>query len=137
VPVQPLPPTGRETGLFSTNDTISHEDVQTANMVRNHHHAKSINDAGWAAFLSILTYKAVCAGRRVIAVPPAYTSQRCSGPGCGAMVQQGLSVRWHACLDCGTSLHRDHNAAKNRADRAGSSGSVALAASESRASAGL
>jgi putative transposase len=28
-------------------------------------------------------------------------------------VQKGLSVRWHACPDCGTSLHRDHNAAKN------------------------
>jgi transposase len=24
-----------------------------------------------------------------------------------------LSVRWHSCPACGTSLHRDHNAAKN------------------------
>ena len=49
--------------LVATNDTIYHEDLQTANMVRNHHLAKSIQDAGWAAFLSILTYKAACAGR--------------------------------------------------------------------------
>ena len=42
----------------------------------------------------------------------AFTSQRCSGR-CGAMVAKGLSVRWHSCPDCGTSLHRDHNAALN------------------------
>jgi transposase len=24
-----------------------------------------------------------------------------------------VSVRWHLCPDCGTSLHRDHNAALN------------------------
>jgi putative transposase len=66
--------------------------------------------------LSILSHKAAWAGRRVIAVPPAYTSQTCSG--CGVMVSKGLSVRWHACPDCGVSLHRDHNAAKNR-ERAG------------------
>jgi putative transposase len=44
-------------------------------------------------------------------MPPAYTSQICSG--CGAVVKRGLSVRWHSCPDCATSLHRDQNAAKN------------------------
>jgi putative transposase len=97
--------------LVRENDTIYHEDLQTANMVRNHHLAKSIQDAGWAAFLSILTYKAACAGRLVVAVPPAFTSQICSG--CGALVSKGLSIRWHSCPECGTSLHRDHNAALN------------------------
>jgi putative transposase len=97
--------------LVQTNDTIYHEDLQTANMVKNHHLAKNISDAGWSAFLSILSHKAACAGRRVVAVPPAYTSQMCSG--CGGVVQKGLSVRWHSCPDCGTSLHRDHNAARN------------------------
>jgi putative transposase len=65
--------------LVRANDTISHKDLPTANMVQNHHLAKSISDAGWSQFLSILTYKAVCAGRRVVAVSPAYTSQICSG----------------------------------------------------------
>jgi putative transposase len=104
--------------LVRENDTIYHEDLQTANMLKNHHLAKSISDAGWSAFLSILVAKAAYAGRRVVAVPPAYTSQTCSG--CGVIVHKGLSVRWHACPDCGTSLHRDHNAAKNieRAGRA-------------------
>jgi putative transposase len=122
--------------LVRENDTIYHEDLQTANMVKNHHLATSISDAGWSAFLSILSYKAACAGRRVVAVPPAYTSQWCSG--CGVLVSKGLSVRWHACTDCGTSLHRDHNAAKN-IERLGQSrrGGVALAAAENRASVGL
>jgi putative transposase len=97
--------------LVHANDTIYHENLQPANMLKNHHLAKSISDAGWGAFLTILMYKAACAGRRVVGVNPAYTSQRCSG--CGVLVSKGLSVRWHACPDCGMSLHRDHNAAKN------------------------
>jgi len=104
--------------LVRANDTIYHEELQTANMLKNHHLAKSIADAGWGVFLSILSFKAVCAGRSVVVVPPAYTSQRCSG--CGRLVWKGLSVRWHQCPyeDCGTSLHRDHNAARN-IERAG------------------
>jgi putative transposase len=97
--------------LVHHNDTIYHEDLQTANMLKNHHLAKSISDAGWSQFLSILAAKAAYAGRRVVAVPPAYTSQACSG--CGTAVAKSLSVRWHTCPKCGTSLHRDHNAAVN------------------------
>ena len=92
-------------------DTIYHEELQVANMLKNYHLAKSIADAGWSAFLSILAFKAACAGKQVVAVNPAYTSQTCSG--CGAVVKKGLSVRWHACPDCGARLHRDHNAARN------------------------
>jgi putative transposase len=115
--------------LVCENDTIYHENLQPANVVKNHHLVKSIPDAGWGAFLTILTYKAACAGRRIIAVKPAYTSQWCSG--CGELVDKGLSARWHVCPQCGTSLHRDHNAAKN-IERLGRSlqGGVALAASE-------
>ncbi|HEX3272943.1 MAG TPA: transposase [Ktedonobacterales bacterium] len=122
--------------LVRANDMIYHEDLQTANMVRNHHLAKSIQDAGWAAFLSILSFKAACAGRKVQAVTPAFTSQRCSG--CGVVVAKGLSVRWHSCPDCGTSLHRDHNAARN-IERAGQArrGGVAVVAAENRESVGL
>ncbi len=120
--------------LVQHNDTLYHEDLQTANMLKNHHLDKSISDAGWSRFLSILSAKAVWAGRRVVAVPPAYTSQACSG--CGVLVAKGLSVRWHSCPDCGASLHRDHNAAKN-IERLGQSlrGGEALAASENRESA--
>ena len=63
--------------------------MQTANLLharRNHPLATRISDAGWAAFLSLLAFTAVCAGKRAVAVPPACTSQRCSGPNCGVLV---------------------------------------------------
>jgi putative transposase len=101
--------------LVRANDVIYHEDLQVRTMVRNHHLAKSIQDAGWAVFLSILNFKAANAGRSVVALTPAFTSQTCSG--CGVVVHKGLSVRWRRCPECGTSLHRDHNAAKNRERR--------------------
>jgi putative transposase len=97
--------------LVRQYDTIYYEDLQTANLVKNPSLAKSISDAGWSAFLAILVFKAAYAGKQAVAVPPAYTSQVCSG--CGVLVQQGLSVRWHSCPACDTNLHRDHNAARN------------------------
>ena len=99
--------------LVRQYDVIVCEDLRVRNMLKNHHLAKSISDAGWSAFLSILTFKAAGAGKRVVAVEPAYTSQRCSS--CGRIVWKGLSVRWHACPyeDCGVRLDRDHNAARN------------------------
>ena len=97
--------------LLKQYDTDSYEDVQVANLVQNGHLAKSIHDAGWSQFCTILVFKAGNAGKQAVAVPPAYTSQVCSG--CGVLVQKGISVRWHACPECGASLHRDHNAALN------------------------
>jgi hypothetical protein len=72
---------------------------------------KSIHDAGWYAFRRILTCKAACAGKRVEAIPPAFTTQDCSG--CGERVQKSLSVRTHICTNCGLILDRDENAALN------------------------
>jgi putative transposase len=56
--------------LVRAYDTIYLEDLRVANLVRNRHLAKSISDAGWAQFCTILDAKAACAGRRVCAVPP-------------------------------------------------------------------
>jgi putative transposase len=72
---------------------------------------KSIHDAGWRQFLSILAFKAACAGKRVEAVNPAYTSQDCSG--CGERIYKSLSVRTHVCTNCDLMLDRDENAALN------------------------
>jgi len=97
--------------LLRRYDTIYLEDLRVANMVRNRHLAKSISDAGWAAFRTILEAKAACAGRRVIAIPAQYTSQDCSG--CGERIPKSLSVRTHVCTSCGLVLDRDENAARN------------------------
>ena len=97
--------------LVQQYDVIYHEDLRVRNMVKNHCLAKSISDAGWAQFITILTFKAASAGKRVLVVNPAFTSQRCSG--CGAMVWKGLSTRWHECPECGLSIHRDHNSARD------------------------
>ncbi len=97
--------------LVRENDVIYLEDLQIANMVRNHHLAKSISDAAWAQFRSILAYKAACAGKRVEAIPAQYTSQDCSG--CGERVPKSLSVRTHVCPSCGLVIDRDENAAIN------------------------
>jgi putative transposase len=104
--------------LLRKYDTIYLEDLQVRNMVRNHHLAKSISDAGWAAFRTILTSKAAYAGKWVVAVPPAFTSQDCSGvlpdgSRCTQRVAKSLSVRTHVCPSCGLVLDRDENAAKN------------------------
>jgi putative transposase len=72
---------------------------------------KSIQDAGWRHFLSILAYTAACAGKRVEAINPAHTSQDCSG--CGERISTSLSVRTHVCTNCGLILDRNENAAKH------------------------
>jgi putative transposase len=87
--------------------------------VRNHTLAKSMSDAGWNQFLTILTHKAEEAGVVVVVVNPAGTSQVCSG--CGRSVPKTLCDRWHTCPyeDCGLSLQRDHNSAREILNRAG------------------
>jgi putative transposase len=60
-------------GLLQQYDVIYLEDLQVRNMVQNRHLAKSISDAEWAAFRTILTSTAAYAGKWVIAVPPART----------------------------------------------------------------
>ncbi len=116
--------------LVRENDTIYLEDVQVANLVRKPAPKpdgtggflpngakrkaglnKSISDAGWSQFRSILTSKAAWAGKRVELVPPAYTSQDCSG--CGERVAKSLSSRTHVCPAGGLVMDRDETAAVN------------------------
>ena len=97
--------------LVKNYGRIAVEDLRIKNMVRNHHLARSISDAGWGQFVSILSYKAEYAGREFVQVNPNGTSQICSG--CGATVKKSLSTRVHNCPACGLSLNRDFNAALN------------------------
>jgi putative transposase len=79
---------------------------------------KSVNDAGWGEFISILSNKAENAGLKVIAVNPNGTSQECSS--CGHKVKKPLSQRMHNCPVCHASLCRDLNAAINIKNRGAS-----------------
>jgi transposase, IS605 OrfB family, central region len=90
---------------------IAVEDLSVNRMRHNHCLAKSISDAAWAGFASILSCKAEWAGRTFIAVNPAYTSQTCSA--CGHRQKMPLSQRTFACSCCLIVLGRDHNASLN------------------------
>ena len=87
------------------------EALVVRNMVKNPKVAKSIADASWSTFFAHLLCKAEEAGREVVRVNPAYTSQTCSG--CGHRQPMPLSVRVYECPRCGLVLDRDYNGSKN------------------------
>ncbi len=87
------------------------EDLEVNRMVHNHCLAKSILDAAWTDFTNSLQYKAEYAGRRLVKVNPAYTSQDCST--CGHRQKMPLDIREYHCPCCGLTIDRDHNAALN------------------------
>ncbi len=101
--------------LLKKYDVIAVEDLNVKGLARTQL-AKSVLDAGWSSFLSILTNKAENAGLLVIPVKAFATSQDCSN--CGLKVPKKLHERGHDCLHCGCSLDRDHNAAINIKNRA-------------------
>jgi putative transposase len=96
--------------LVDRYQSLTVENLKVKNMVKNHHLAKSISDAGWSQFIAIVVDKAAEAGRRVIKVNPAYTSQDCSR--CGHRNKITLATRIYRCSNCGLVIHRDRNSAK-------------------------
>ncbi|NEO93053.1 MAG: transposase [Moorea sp. SIO3G5] len=101
--------------LLSKYDVVAHERLNVKGLAKSRL-AKSVLDAGWSSFLTILASKAENAGLLTVAVSPNNTSQYCSN--CGKKVPKKLHVRWHDCHHCGCSLDRDHNAAINIKNRA-------------------
>lgn len=97
--------------IVNTYGVIAVEDLHVNRMVHTHCLAKSISDAAWSQFFSMIACKAVEAGRKYIAVNPAYTSQTCSQ--CGHRQKMPLSERVYHCPCCLLSLDRDLNAALN------------------------
>ncbi|HEY7180804.1 MAG TPA: transposase, partial [Blastocatellia bacterium] len=96
--------------LVNQYQSIKVEDLNIQGMVKNRHLAKSISDAGWGQFIMILIFKAEEAGREVIKVNPAYTSQDCSR--CGHRNSITLGTRIYECSKCRLAPHRDRNGAK-------------------------
>ena len=98
--------------LVKNHGLITFEDLNIRGMMRNHHLAKSIGDAGWNRIIQYTTYKAESAGAFVIMVDPRQTSQTCSG--CGNIKHDlKLSDRIYHCNACGLIIDRDMNAAIN------------------------
>lgn len=98
--------------IVSENSLIAAEDLGAKEMTEKSSTgmAKSIQDASWGKFLSILAYKAEEAGRRFVKVPPQGTSSTCFR--CGAYRKKDLSERTHSC-PCGLVLDRDVHASLN------------------------
>ena len=97
--------------VVMSSDIVVYEDLKIANMVKNHHLAKSISDASWYQFTQWLDYYGRVWDKAVVAVSPNYTSQDCSN--CGHRVKKSLSTRTHSCSSCGVEICRDTNAAIN------------------------
>jgi len=104
------------TRLVREYSLVAVEDLNVGGLCRSHV-SKSMADAGWAQFLSMLEYKAERAGTLVVRVDPNGTSQICSR--CGCVVPKGLSERQHRCPRCGFTAPRDVNAALNVLSRGG------------------
>ncbi|MDJ0717888.1 MAG: transposase [Prochloraceae cyanobacterium] len=112
-------------------DVIAHEKLNIIGLVKTRL-SKSVNDAAWGQFLTILANKAEKAhrprrgflgvrteqeaGLLTVAVKPHGTSQECSC--CGQTVKKALSDRWHSCPHCNFEADRDLNAARNIKNRA-------------------
>jgi putative transposase len=108
-------------------DLIAHEDLRIANMTRSAAGTvqapgrnvaqkaglnRSILDAGWGVFLSILAAKAESAGRTLIAANPANTSRTCARCGHCAAGNRVTQAEFR-CVACGHVAHADQNAATN------------------------
>lgn len=106
------------TQIIRDNQAVAVEDLAVKGLARTRL-AKSVHDAGWSAFVTMLEYKAARYGRtfhRVGRFEP--TSQVC----CVCGVKDGpkpLHIRVWECSECGAVLDRDINAAVNVAKAAG------------------
>ena len=74
---------------------------------------RSIADAAWAQFLSLLAFQAIKLGKSAIPYPKSGTTQDCSECGTKAKTRLELKDRVFVCGQCGYEAPRDHNSARN------------------------
>jgi len=102
------------TDIVRNNQTIVIEDLNVKGMVKNHHLAKSILDAGFGEFKRQIHYKSILYGRTLIQADRWYASSKiCSVCGVKTKQRLPLHVREWTCEHCGAVHDRDVNAATN------------------------
>ncbi|MFG1702153.1 RNA-guided endonuclease InsQ/TnpB family protein [Nonomuraea sp. M3C6] len=100
------------TSIIRENQTVHVEDLGVQGLARGRL-AKSVRDAGWGAFLTLLDGKAARYGRAVVRIDRWYPSSRLC-PCCGWRNDNlALDVREWDCLSCGEHHDRDIAAAIN------------------------
>jgi putative transposase len=94
-------------------DLIVLEDLNVSGMLKNRKLAKSISDASWASFVSMLEYKCNWYGKTLIKIDRFFPSSKtCSN--CGHKEDKmPLNIREWNCPNCGSKHDRDLNAAIN------------------------
>lgn len=106
--------------LVNENQVIGMEALKVANMVKNRHLAKHIQDAAWGELRRILTYKVVESQHATLVLMDTYypSSHLCSSTGERLDRKLTLSERSWVCPHCGQTHDRDVNAAVNIAKEA-------------------
>ena len=98
--------------IVNDYDLISIEDLNVKGMVKNRKLSKSISDASFSMFFSMLKYKCEWYGKELVKIDRfAPSSKTCSN--CGSVkTELKLSERVYKCK-CGFEMDRDLNASKN------------------------
>jgi putative transposase len=101
------------TALVNTFDLIVLEDLNVSGMLKNRKLAKSISDASWSTFVTMLNYKCNWYGKVLVKINRFFPSSKtCSN--CGhKQDKMPLSVREWTCSSCGCQHDRDLNASIN------------------------
>jgi putative transposase len=101
------------TSIVRENQTIVIEDLHIHGMLKNHHLARAISDAGWHEFRRQLTYKCLRYRRTLLAAHSFYPSSKLCCQCGNHNPALTLKERVYDCSVCGNRMDRDINAAKN------------------------
>ena len=102
--------------LVNNYDAIIIENLNMQEMSQCLNLGKSVMDNGWGMFTTFLKYKLENEGKQLIKVDKWYPSSKICNE-CGEINHElELSDREWTCIECGSVLDRDYNAAKNIKD---------------------